>query len=125
MKRRLIFLITIFSVFLFVNSYGQSAFWEQVPKERVSKGHKMERVSTPEQYKLFRLNLPALKEELLEAPLDTNGSVSNVIVTFPNPDGKLDHYRIYEAPIMETALADKYPEIKSELKLTIEEQMYK
>ena len=108
-----IFLITVFSVLLFVNSYGQSALWEQVPKERVSKVHKMERVSTPEQYKLFRLNLPALKEELLEAPLDTNGSVSNVIVTFPNPDGKLDHYRIYEAPIMETALADKYPEIKS------------
>lgn len=110
-----IFLITVFSVLLFVNSYGQSALWEQVPKERVSKVHKMERVSTPEQYKLFRLNLPALKEKLLEAPLDTNGSVSNVIVTFPNPDGKLDHYRIYEAPIMETALADKYPDIKSYL----------
>ena len=108
-----IFLITIFSVFLFVNSYGQSAFWKQVPKERVSKVHKMERVSTPEQYKLFRLNLSALKEQLLEAPLDTNGSMSNVIVDFPNPDGKLDHYRIYEAPIMEEALANKYPDIKS------------
>ena len=114
-KMKKIFLITVFSVLLFVKSYGQSALWEQVPKERVSKVHKMERVSTPEQYKLFRLNLPALKEKLLEAPLDTNGSVSNVIVTFPNPDGKLDHYRIYEAPIMETALADKYPNIKSYL----------
>ncbi len=114
-KMKRIFLITIFSVLLFVSSYGQNALWEQVPKERVSKVHKMERVSTPEQYKLFRLDLPALKKQLLEAPLDTNGGVSNVIVAFPNPDGKLDHYRIYEAPIMETALANKYPDIKSYL----------
>ncbi len=110
-----IFLITVFSVLLFVSSYGQSALWEQIPQERVSKVHRMERVSTPNQYKLFRLNLPALKEQLLEAPLDTNGDVSNVIVAFPNPNGKLEHYRIYEAPIMEKALADKYPDIKSYL----------
>ena len=108
-----IFLIPFFSVLLFVKSYGQSSLWEQISQERVSKVQKMERVSTPNQYKLFRLNLPALKEQLLVAPLDTTGDFSNVIVAFPNPDGKLDHYRIYEAPIMETALADKYPDIKS------------
>lgn len=73
----------------------------------------MERASVPSVYQIMHLDLNAFKQSLVGAPIDTEGTFSNTIVNFPNSKGELSRFRVYEAPIMEKGLADRYPDIKS------------
>ncbi|WP_445716485.1 reprolysin-like metallopeptidase [Flavobacterium sp.] len=99
---------------LFVGfSYGQSKLWTKVSEEKLGSLEKMERASVPSVYQIMHLDLNAFKQTLAGAPLDTEGNLSNTIVNFPNSKGELSRFRVYEAPIMEKGLADRYPDIKS------------
>ena len=106
-------LLLLFSVFIFFNSFGQNALWNKVSQEATKSLTKMDRASMPSKFELYSLNLDVLKSRLSKAPLDSNTSSSNVIIPFPNPKGELEDYRIYEAPIMERGLADKFPNLKT------------
>ncbi|MBN8642668.1 MAG: proprotein convertase P-domain-containing protein [Flavobacteriales bacterium] len=103
----------LFLVLLFANSYAQNEIWRPTTEEKLSSAIKMERASNPREFKLFSLNLNALKTQLANAPLDSQNIESTLIVTFPNPKGELIQYRVYEAPVMEAGLAEKFPDIKS------------
>ena len=107
--------IHFFLVFiLFVGfSYGQSKLWTKVSEEKLGGLEKMERASVPSVYQIMHLDLNAFKQSLVGAPIDTEGTFSNTIVNFPNSKGELSRFRVYEAPIMEKGLADRYPDIKS------------
>jgi chitodextrinase len=64
--------------------------------------------------KIFELDVIELKKSLLNSPKRSAlTSKSNTIISFPNADGKLERYRIFESSNMDPALAAKYPEIKS------------
>ncbi|MGX7668790.1 reprolysin-like metallopeptidase [Flavobacterium pedocola] len=102
------------SVSLLVSlGYGQSKLWTKTSEEKIGILEKFERTSHPDKFELFAVNFSQLKSQLANAPLDTSGSLSNVVVTFPDYTGKLSEYVIYEAPVMEKGLSDKYPDIKS------------
>ena len=94
-------------------SYGQSKLWTKVSEEKLGDLEKMERASVPSVYQIMHLDLNAFKQSLVGAPVDTEGAFSNTIVNFPNSKGELSRFRVYEAPIMEKGLADRYPDIKS------------
>ena len=94
-------------------SYGQSKLWTKVSEEKLGSLEKMERASVPSVYQIMHLDLNAFKQSLVGAPVDTEGAFSNTIVNFPNSKGELSRFRVYEAPIMEKGLADRYPDIKS------------
>jgi hypothetical protein len=66
----------------------------------------------PYEYKVFTLDLNALRFQMAAAPMDT-ATESNVIVKFPNADGGFDNYKIFEVAVMEKALANNYPNLKS------------
>jgi hypothetical protein len=108
MKKTL--LILIFSVFI---TYGQNPVWKNISDSKLESFPKMERNVMPTKFHLFNLDLQKLKINLEQAPLDTEGVASNLIIEFPNPDGELTTYRVYEAPVMEKGLMDKFPTIKS------------
>ncbi|WP_281323120.1 GEVED domain-containing protein [Flavobacterium aestivum] len=64
--------------------------------------------------KLYALDVIELKKALANA--SKRGDVSkksSTVIAFPNADGGLDNFRIYEMSNMDPALAAKYPEIKS------------
>ena len=64
--------------------------------------------------KIFELDVTELNKSLLNSPKRSAlTSKSNTIISFPNADGKLERYRIFESSNMDPALAAKYPEIKS------------
>ena len=63
--------------------------------------------------KLFSLNTEQLKNSLTNAHSRNSGQVSNIILSFPNADGKMESFKIFENSNMEAGLADRYPEIKS------------
>lgn len=111
MKKRL--LLIVITITFFANSYGQNSLWTKTSNERVSQLAKMDRATIPTQFDLYKLDFQAMKSQLQNAPLDSSNSISNVIVSFPNSSGQLQQYMIYEAPVMEKGLSDKFPNIKS------------
>ncbi len=110
MKKNLLF--TISAVLIFVSSFGQSALWNKTTEDRVKNLSKMDRATMPREYKLFSLDFNALKAQLQQAPSENAGS-SSVIVDFPNQNGEFTSYRIFNAPVMEAGLANRYPDSKS------------
>ena len=110
MKKNLLF--TISAVLVFVTGFSQNSLWNKTTEDNVRLLNKMDRSSMPRKYELFSLDFASLKLQLQQAPLE-NQAQSNVIIDFPNPEGKLMSYRIYEAPVMEAGLANRYPDIKS------------
>lgn len=107
MKKALLFL----SFLLTASGFAQK--WSRTTEADLRSFPKMDRAAMPSKFQLFSLDLAQLKTQLQQAPLDSQGIFSNLIVAFPNPDGSLQQYRIYEAPVMEKPLADKYPDLKS------------
>lgn len=62
--------------------------------------------------RLLDLNIEELKDYLQQAPLENSGA-STVSLTLPLPKGKYANYWLYQSPVMEPALAAKYPEIQT------------
>ncbi|WP_286926147.1 reprolysin-like metallopeptidase [Flavobacterium sp. UBA4197] len=120
MKRQLLFVVSAFCIF--ASGYAQSSLWSKVSEDKIRMYEKTERTSQPQKFELFSLDLAALKTKLQTAPLrDNSNGNSNVVISFPNPQGNLDSYRIFESPVMDAALAAKYPGIKSYIGKGIED----
>lgn len=105
-------LVTIL-LLVFFNTYAQKGAWE-ITKEASLKGsEKMARMAMPVAYNLFALDYSAFKQKLSAAPMRSAGITSSLVVAFPNAEGKLENYRIYEAPVMHPDLAAKHPDMHS------------
>ena len=109
-KLKITFAFVLLSTFL---CHSQSSLWTMTTPEKISKLEKFERANQPEKFKLFSLDFNQFKSQLANAPLDFSGQPSNVVVSFPDYNGDLSEYVIYEAPVMEKDLSDRYPDIKS------------
>ncbi len=62
---------------------------------------------------LFTLDIQAMKTTLNNAPLRGKSSRSATIMNFPNAEGNMESFTVFEAPVMHPDLAAKYPNIKS------------
>ena len=112
MKRNLllslVFMLTVMSAF------SQNPMWIKTSADRLSGLEKTDRNTVPKQYQLFQLDYEGIKSQLAAAPSrNTEGLLSPTILTFPNAQGKLEKYRIYESSVMEAELAVQHPEIQS------------
>lgn len=115
MKKHLLHLLPVaISLFTALNSFGQNGdlYWKPITtanKGAVVKENKRDLTKL----KLFELNIEAMKKILAGSPKRAAGILSNIVVSFPDHDGKLDNYTVYENSNMDPALAEKYPDIKS------------
>ena len=88
--------------------------WTLVDKQTITDLPKTNRSSIPNEYLVYKLDLVAFKNSLINAPLRSNLiGKSEIIIELPTAEGNLEHYRVMETPIMEDALAAKFPMIKS------------
>ncbi len=112
MKKTLLSMVlTMFSILV---SQGQTdQLWKAVNQENLRNQAKLERGSTPKAFQLFHLDFATFKTVLQNAPLRDAQTESNLIVSFPNPEGKLLKYKVYESPAMEAGLSERYSDIKS------------
>jgi|GEM_PF-835128 len=69
----------------------------------------------PSAYRLFQLNEVAMQQQLRRAPLRSAvpAESSSLIITIPDADGNPIRFKSVESPVMDPALAAKYPEIRS------------
>ena len=88
--------------------------WNAVPSERLNHLEKTDRVSIPVKSHTFSLDFAALKTILQAAPSRENYTEpSSVIIPFPNGEGEIEHFRVYEASVLHPDLAAQHPDIKS------------
>ncbi|PNQ74722.1 hypothetical protein C1T31_00850 [Hanstruepera neustonica] len=63
---------------------------------------------------IFTLDVEGLKASLTNVPKrGSNRLNSNIVLTFPNSEGKLENFRIIEASVFSPELQARYPEIRS------------
>lgn len=110
MKKTLLLLLAIF---LYINSHAQKNLWSVISEQDTRKEIKMDRAAFPNKYKLYALDLSEMKKQLQKAPSDFQKSKSDLIMGFPDAEGNINNYLIYEAAVMEPELEAKFPEIKS------------
>jgi subtilisin-like proprotein convertase family protein len=105
-------LLTVIAIFTISTGYSQT-LWTKTNESRIGAAEKSERASFPTIYELYTLDLAAMKNALQKAPSRDSEQVSTVIIQFPNAEGQLEKFRIYESSIMEAPLAERHPDIKS------------
>ncbi|NUY81071.1 proprotein convertase P-domain-containing protein [Flavobacterium sp. MAH-1] len=106
--RKLLFLMLM--LLSFATGFAQE-FWRKADEREASKSGKKERTSIPQKQQFFKLDLDAFKLALSNAPM--RSQTSNLVLPFPDSDGNVQHFRIWEAPVMHPDLAAKHPDIKS------------
>ncbi len=69
----------------------------------------------PDAHRVFRLDRRLFDELLSQAPLRfaQAAQTERVVITIPMPDGTFPAFEVVEDPIMEPALAEKFPEMKA------------
>lgn len=72
------------------------------------------------QHRLLSVDLNELNTQLLDAAQEFSGE-STVSMLLPLPDGTFENFLVYESPIMEAALAAKFPMIKTYVAQSISE----
>jgi chitodextrinase len=92
-------------------SYAQAGLWQPAAKKRDAVAIENKKALTNP--RLFDLDLAKLKTAVNGAPARFSGNTSGVVVSFPDPEGQMERYRVYEQPNMDPELAAHYPDIKS------------
>lgn len=71
--------------------------------------------TNPRSYQRVRINKAALTQLLRQAPMEFSEAAAKtkLVMTIPMPDGTFARFGIEESPIMEPALAERFPEVKT------------
>lgn len=116
--------LTILSLSLLNIMAAQATnFWVDIAESDVTKNGT--RYISPLQYRTVRLNIDGLKQHLTNAPMENNSTESTLRLSLPMPDGTTQVFKIVESPIMESGLANQFPEIKTYLGVGIDDPMAK
>lgn len=120
MKKNL--LLSVLTIVLFASGYAQNPLWNKTSAQKIANLPLVERASSPLKSEVFHLNLESMKSLLQQAPNRNTVGSSNVIVAFPLADGTLVNFRMFEAPVMASELAARYPDSKSYVGQGIEDK---
>lgn len=110
MKKNYIYLLLILPFLGF--SQGKS-LWIKADETSIKQETLLDRNSTPTEYKLYNLDLVAMKQILLNAPDRDLNESSEIVLQFPSAKGKMETFEIYNASILEKEFASNYPDIQS------------
>ncbi|TWH92322.1 reprolysin-like metallopeptidase, partial [Flavobacterium cheniae] len=112
MKKIVLFFLLFF--FALNSSAQKNLAWSEVNNSIEFTQGKLRKEVLPTQYKLFSFDYEKFKSQLVNVPVRGEFTgVSNVIVSFPMPNGKVEDFRITEASTFEETLQNQFPEIRS------------
>ncbi len=99
--------------FLNINAQSNQGLWSTIDENKIVLTGKREIV--PEKYKTFHLNENALKDILINAPLDkyTSSENSSIIISLPMADGSIQNFKVSESPVMEEPLQAVFHNIRT------------
>lgn len=106
-------LLAFFAVFTITASFAQSkSFWSDITFERAQALGEVKETFEGITTNLYQVNLSGLTTALADAPERFNGG-NGIMVAIPNIEGKLEHYRVFEASNFEPELQARFPDIRS------------
>lgn len=93
---------------------SQQSDWTPVNESAITK-NLFTRHIKPATYQLYRLDEPSIQRALRSSPSERKVSAaqSSFILSVPVPGGQLERFSVVSAPVMDAALAARYPEIQS------------
>ena len=110
MKKLLLFLTLVLS-------FGQvsaqkSSPWKKITADGIAQSSKIRIISYAEQPQLFRLDLPQMKQSLANAADKLSGQ-PGIALNFPNSNGALEAFLVWENSNFAPELQAQYPDIKA------------
>jgi len=94
--------------------FGQQNYFTKIENANRINQEKLDSNTLPTKFDTYSINLDGFRNELINAPQRGGNSVNtNLILEFPNLEGKMERYQIFEASVMHPDLQAKYPEIRS------------
>ncbi|MEP6846748.1 MAG: reprolysin-like metallopeptidase, partial [Panacibacter sp.] len=116
--RKLVLLLLVCGGFtMSVHAQNDKDRWNPATESSISQKAKNEfgKHFKPAAYKFFSLKSVQLKNDLIATPSEKSVAVSNSfkIIAVPDAEGKIQKFRITEAPVLAPQLAAKYPGIKT------------
>ncbi len=91
---------------------ANTGMWKRISAEKAQQSDQLIRKAIPVKETFFSLNIEALKTALVNVG-NRFESESYATVSFPDANGKLNRFKVFEASIMEPALQAQFPEIRS------------
>ncbi len=109
--------ITLFSLLIlafFCGKAGAQNFWSAADAATLSP-QAFSTTYKPAQFVTFQLNEASFRSQLIAAPSEKTVAAgkSPFIIIVPVSSGKMEKFRVVEAPVMEAGLAARHPEIKT------------
>lgn len=110
-----IFNLFVLCAFLHTLPVEAQNFWKKIKESEISLRDNSTREIIPTQYQTFKVDLSGLRSHLLTAPMEFGGARNGEAFTvdMPSADGNIETFIVYEAPVMESGLAQKFRDIKS------------
>ena len=120
--KKITFFILLVHLFV-VTTYSQNdPLWTRINAKEIRNSEVLERISMPKTFDLYSLDLNLLKTKLKDAPTRLEyKNKSGVVVSFPNTNGFVEEFNVFEAPVVHPDLAAKYPELKSYVGIGIDD----
>ncbi len=113
MKIKYTFLLFLFFILLSVNTQAQDKnVWSATGIDEFSQ-NEIQIKQIPHRYKLFHLDLNAVKREVWKKAKENRSSGSFFKLSFPDETGKLQTYLVKESHVMHPDLAKRYPDNKT------------
>ncbi|WP_372768218.1 reprolysin-like metallopeptidase [Lutibacter sp.] len=113
-KKQLLLTFSLCLLIFAVSAQNSDELWTKKTDFEKTASKKLIRKSLPKKFEIYQLNVNQLKSRLNNAPKRKgNLEKSNTVISFPNENGKLEKYRIFEASVMEENLQKQYPDIRS------------
>lgn len=120
MKTNLHYVLFISFFLLTFSVFSQQNYWTEAVFKDGTQGVSLKNLDHSN-YKTYQLDYMAFKKQLVGAPIRGQFSgKSNTVVSFPNENGKLERFRIIEAPVLSDELSARYPNIKTYLGFSID-----
>ncbi|MFY8213705.1 MAG: reprolysin-like metallopeptidase, partial [Flavobacterium sp.] len=111
-------IICLFSASIFAQ---QATTWTKVEAITSAQSKNTLRESFPKSYALFAAPVASMKLALQAAPNKMEASQSNVIISVPNTQGSIEHFRVFEYSNFSPELQARFPEIRSYIGVGIED----
>ncbi len=119
MKKPLLLLLAIFA--FAINGFSQNTNWRKIEFPNISDENKLPRGTQIKEFLVYDLDVDAIKNKLSPSPKRSATAVSNVILSFPNPQGEMQSFKMYEASTLEPLIAAENPNIKTYVGKCIED----
>ena len=108
----------LFASVCFSNAQEKSNFWKTSALK--SNATLLESKMQLPQKKIFELDVEGIKTSLSSVPNRFAQTKNGKVISFPNENGEMERFTVYENSIMDPELAANYPEIKSYIGIGID-----